>query len=73
MKMEKRETMKRIELPNKERFRMLGEKKNYKYLGILGADPIPQSKLKEKIRTKYEEEEENFSKQSSTAEISSKV
>ena len=29
---------------------MLGEKKNYKYLGILEADVVKQAKMKEKIR-----------------------
>ena len=35
MRNKKRQMMERIELPNKEKIRMLGEKKTYKYLGIL--------------------------------------
>ena len=44
----KREITERIELPNQEGFGMLGEKKNYKYLGILEADTIRDEKKKKK-------------------------
>ena len=40
----KRETMEGIELPNQERIRTLGEKLNYKYLGILELDTIKHGK-----------------------------
>ena len=38
-----------IEVPNQERIRTLGEKENYKFLGILEADTIKQVETKEKI------------------------
>ena len=38
----KRKKMKGIELPNQERIRMLGEKKNYKYFGMMKANTIKQ-------------------------------
>ena len=34
----------------KEKIRTLGEKENYKYLGILESDIIIQTEMKEKIR-----------------------
>ena len=37
-----------IELPNQEKIRTLGEKENYKYLGILEVDTIKQVEMKEK-------------------------
>ena len=43
----------RMELPNKDKIRMLGEKENYKYLGILEADTIKQVEIKEKIQKEY--------------------
>ena len=39
----------RIELPNKDKIRTLGEKETYKYLGILKADTIKHTEMKEKI------------------------
>ena len=42
--------MKEIELPNQEWTRMLTEKKNYKFLGILEADIIKQAETKQKMR-----------------------
>ena len=39
-KREKRETVEGIELPYQESIRAVGEKENYKYLGILEADTI---------------------------------
>ena len=42
-----------MELPNQESFKMLGEKENYKYLGILEADTIKQAEMKEKIKKEY--------------------
>ena len=38
----------RIELPNQEKIRMLGEKETYKYLGILERDNVKQAEMKEK-------------------------
>ena len=43
----------RMELPNQDKIRTLGEKETYKYLGILEADTIKQVKMKEKIMKKY--------------------
>ena len=43
-----RETTKGIELPNQVSIRILGEKKNNKYLGILETDTIKQVEIKEK-------------------------
>ena len=37
-----------VELPNQERIRTLGGKKNYKNQEILEVDPIKQAKIKEK-------------------------
>ena len=45
MKRGKRERMERIEQLNQESIRILGEKENYKYLGILGADTIKQTEI----------------------------
>ena len=38
----------RIELPNQERIRTLGEKKNYEYSGILEADTIKNGDKRKK-------------------------
>ena len=46
----KRETTEGIELPNQGKIRTLGEKEIYKYLGILDADTIKQTEIKEKVR-----------------------
>ena len=48
MKSGKWHLMDRTELPNQDTIRMLGEKKTYKYLGILEADTIKQVEIKEK-------------------------
>ena len=45
---EKRQIREGIELPNQERIRMLGEKENHKFLGILEMDTIMQAKMKKK-------------------------
>ena len=44
----KRQIMEGMELSNQERIRMLGEKEDYKYLGILEIDTIKQVEKKEK-------------------------
>ena len=49
MKSGKRETAEGIELQNQEIIRTLGEKENYKYLGILEAYTNRQTEMKEKI------------------------
>ena len=48
MKSWKKERTEAIELPNQERSRTLGEKENYKNLGILEADSIKRAEIKEK-------------------------
>ena len=47
----KRKAMKGMEWLNQESVRTLGEKENYKYLGILAT--IKQIKMKEKVRKEY--------------------
>ena len=53
MKSCKRHMTEGIELPNQEKLRTLGEKENYKYLGILETDTIKQQEMKEKIKKEY--------------------
>ena len=48
MKSGKRHPTYRMELPNQDKIRMLGEKENYKYLGISKADTIKQVDTKRK-------------------------
>ena len=43
----------RMELPNQDKIRTLGEKETYKYLGILEADTIKQVEIKDKIQKEY--------------------
>ena len=50
MKSGKQHLIDRMELPNQDKIRMLGEKETYKYLGILEADTIKQVEMKEKIK-----------------------
>ncbi len=45
--------MERTELSNQERIKALGEKENYKYQGILEADNIKQTEMKENLRKEY--------------------
>ena len=77
MKNEKRQIMEGVELPSPflEAFwffliRMLGEKENYKYLGILERTPS-NKQMKKKVKS-TPNEWENFSKPSFEVEISSK-
>ena len=48
MKSWKRETVEGIEFQNQENIRILGEKENDMYLGILEEDSIKERKIKEK-------------------------
>ena len=50
MKSKKQYMTEEIELPNKEKIRMLGEKETYKYLRILEAGTTKQIEMKEKIK-----------------------
>ena len=49
----KRHLTDRMELPNQDKIRTLGEKETYKYLGILEADTTKQVDMKEKINKEY--------------------
>ena len=55
MKKGKKEITEGIELPSEEqeKIRTLGEKENYKYLGILEADTIKQTEMKRKVKKEY--------------------
>ena len=53
MKSGKRHITDRVELPNQDKIRRLGENETYKYLGILKADTIKQVEMKDKIRKEY--------------------
>ena len=48
----KRQMTERIELPNQEKIRMLGEKETCKYLGILEMDTIKQHSITYKTKKK---------------------
>ena len=60
------------ELSNQGFIRELGEKEIYKYLGILKADTIKQTDLKEKIKKSISEEPKIYSRQNSIAGTLSK-
>ena len=53
MKSGKRDMMEGVELPNQEKLRTLGEKKTYKYLGILEAGTIKHVEIKVEIKKEY--------------------
>ena len=71
MKRGKRQITERIELPNQERIRTVGERENYKQSGILGSGHHQTSgderKKKDKLRRM-----KNFTKPISAAEVLSK-
>ena len=46
-------TSERIELPNQESFWTLRKKESYKHLGVLEADTIKQTRMKERVRKEY--------------------
>ena len=52
---------------NKERTRTHGEKKTYKYLGILKVDTINQAEIKEKITRRVHQTNEETSPEPSSA------
>ena len=60
-----------IELPNQKKINAFGGKEIYKYLGIMEADTIKQVEMKGKLKTSISGEQENYSKPSYIAEISS--
>ena len=53
MKSGKREITEGIDIRTQESIRTLGEKENYKYLGILEANTIKKVKMREKLRKEY--------------------
>ena len=59
-----------MEQPNQDRIRILWENESYKYLGILEADTIKQEEMKDK--QSISGDLENYSRQNSLAETSSK-
>ena len=61
----------RMELPNYDNIRTLGENETYKYMGILEQDTIKQKK--DKIRKEYNSGTRNYSRQNCLAETSSKL
>ena len=50
MKSPKRHLTDGMKLPNRDKIKTLGEKRTYKYLGILEVDTIKQVEIKEKIK-----------------------
>ena len=64
--------MEGIELSDQTWIRTRGVKETHMYLGILEVDTIKHVEMKEKITKNNLDELENFSKQSSSAGISSK-
>ena len=69
MKSGKRHMTDGMELPNHDEIRTLGENETYKYLGILEADSI---KWKTRSEKNILGELENYSRQNSPAETTSK-
>ena len=55
-------TVDRIELPNQENIRMLGQKEIYKYLRLLEAGTIKQVEMKEKFKKSFSGKQENYLK-----------
>ena len=72
MKNGKRHMTDGMELPNHDRIRTQEENETYKHLVILLADTIKQVQMKDRIRKNISGERENYSRQNSPAEISSK-
>ena len=53
MKSGKRHIIEGMELTNQDKIRTLGEKENFKYLGILEHNTIKQVEMKDKIQKEY--------------------
>ena len=70
MKSGKRYMTDGMELQNQDKIRTLGENETHKYLGILEADIIKQVEMKDKKNISGELE--NYSRQNSSAETSTK-
>ena len=68
MKSGKRHMTDRMELPNQDEIRTLGENETYKYLAILEADSIKQMEMKDQIQKSISRELENYSKENSLSE-----
>ena len=72
MKRGKRYRTEGMELPNQDKTRTLEENETNKYLGILIADTIKDTEVKEKVKKKNSGEQKNYLKPNNLAEISSK-
>ena len=62
MRSGKQQMTKRIELRNQDKIRALAEKETYKYLGILEADTVKYTEMKEKIKKNTSGERKYYSK-----------
>ena len=60
MKSGKRHMTDRMELPNQDKVRTLGEKETYKFLSILEADTIKQVEMKEKNKKVSQENQKTM-------------
>ena len=72
MKSGKRHMTDGMELPNHDKIRTLEENETYNYLGILEADTIKKWKWKARPENNITGERENYLRQNSPAETSSK-
>ena len=55
-----------IDLPNREKIRILGKKETYKYLGTLEADTIKHPEIKETIEKRIPLENEETTRNQTT-------
>ena len=72
MKSGKRQLTDGMELPNKDKIKMLTENETYKYLGILEVDTIKQAEMKEKFQKEYLRRTKKLLETNSISEILSK-
>ena len=72
MKYGKRHRSNRMELPNQDKYRRLGEKETNKYLGILEADTIKQVEMKNTEENNISGELKSYSRKNYLAETLSK-
>ena len=72
MKSDKRHMTDGMELPNHDKIRTLGEEETYKYLGILEADTMKEMEIMIRSGKNISRELENYSRENSPAETTSK-
>ena len=72
IKSRKWHTTEGVGLPNQEKIRTLGEKKTYKYLGLLEAETIKQVEMKEKIQERVSQKNQKTTRANSIAGTLSK-